>query len=128
MKYIHKINWTKVDEYRAKLLPTEKAIIAFTSTNEGTKDKPAYNAHILDSKNTIIPLGLITIERLISMGEKYGKVIPLIFAMDDTNYPDGNWQDFMRKHERYFMEVSKVRTAIISTMREYKLIKIENLV
>ena len=127
MKYIQKINWTKVDEYRAKFLPTEKAIIAFTSTNEGTKDKPAYNAHILDS-NTIIPLGLITIERLISMGEKYGKIIPLIFAMDDTNYPDGNWQNFVRKHERYFMEASKVRTALISVMREYKVIKIENLV
>ena len=128
MKYIQKIDWQKVENYRSQFLPTEKAIIAFTSTNEGTKEKPAYNAHILNSDNTITPMGLITIERIIAMGEKYGKVIPLIFAMDETHYPDGNWQDFMRKNERYFMGQSIVRTAIISTMREFKLIKIENLV
>lgn len=128
MKYIQKIDWQKVENYRSQFLPTEKAIIAFTSTNEGTNEKPAYNAHILNSDNTITPMGLITIERIIAMGEKYGKVIPLIFAMDETHYPDGNWQDFMRKNERYFMGQSIVRTAIISTMREFKLIKIENLV
>lgn len=128
MKYIEKIDWGIVDNYRSQFLPTEKAIIAFTSTNEGTKENPAYNAHILNPDNTITPMGLITIERIIAMGEKYGKVIPLYFAIDETHYPDGNWQDFMRKSERYFMDASKVRCAIITTMREYKLIKIENLV
>ena len=103
MKYIQKIDWQKVENYRSQFLPTERAIIAFTSTNEGTKEKPAYNAHILNSDNTITKMGLITIERIIAMGEKYGKVIPLFFAMDETHYPDGNWQDFMRKNERYFM-------------------------
>jgi hypothetical protein len=128
MKYIQKIDWQKVENYRTQFLPMQKAIIAFTSTNMGTKEKPAFNAHILNSDNTITPMGLITIERLITMGEKYGKIIPLIFAIDETNYPDGNWQDFMRKNERYFMELSILRTAIISTMPMYKLIKIENLV
>lgn len=128
MKYIEKIDWVKVENYRSQFLPYVKAIIAFTSTNEGTKDKPAYNAHILNPDNTITPMGLIDIERIIAMGEKYNKVIPLYFAIDESNYPDGNWQDFMRKSERYFMDASKVRCAIITTMREYKLIKIENLV
>lgn len=128
MKYIQKIDWQKVEHYRSQFLPMEKAIIAFTSTNEGTKEKPSYNAHILNSDNTITPMGIITIERIIAMGEKYGKVIPLIFAMDESHYPDGNWQDFMRKNERYFMKQDIVRTAIISIMREFKLIKIENLV
>lgn len=128
MKYIQKIDWQKVENYRSQLSKMEKGIIAFTSTNEGTKDKPAYNAHILKSDNTIKPMGLITIERVIAMGEKYGKVIPLIFAMDESYYPDGNWQDFMRENERYFMRQEIVRTAIMATMREFKLVKIENLV
>ena len=128
MKYINRIDWGKVENYRKQFTTSEKAIIAFTSTNEGTTEKPAYNAHILNADNTITAMGLITIERVIAMGQKYGKVIPLYFGIDETNYPDGNWQDFMRKSERYFMGVSKVRCAIVTTMRDYKLIKIENLV
>jgi hypothetical protein len=126
MKYINKIDWKKVESYRAQLSEKQKYIIAFTSTNEGTKEKPSYNAHILNNNNTISPLGLIDINRLISMGEKYNVEIPLLFGINE--YDGKNWQDFMRRHLAYFMDAVKVRTAIIYCIKDCKIIKIEHLV
>jgi hypothetical protein len=123
MKYINKLDWNKVDTYRT----TSQKIIAFTSTNEGTKENPIYNAHILNSDNTITPMGIIDIERIISMGETYNKELPQYFGISDYN--NGvSWKDFMRNHKTYFMEASRVRTMIAFTLKEYRLIKIENLV
>jgi len=56
MKYIDKINWSKVED----------KLIAVTNTNKGTKYSPIFDAHILDPKTKKINyLGAFGKERIL---------------------------------------------------------------
>ena len=81
MKYIDKINWTKVDEMRSKFFSTENEILAVTSTNIGTLKEPKIEAHIITADNKIKHLGIIDAQRLVNAANKADKQIALIFNL-----------------------------------------------
>jgi len=129
MKYIDKLNWDKVGEMRTKFFPTEKEILAVTSTNIGTVKQPKIEAHIITSDNAIKNLGIIDAQRLINAANKANKSIAQIFNLSKgINQWYSNDELISEIGCAWLMRGDKVRTILGCCFREYKVTKIENLV
>jgi len=127
MKYIDKLDWTKVNEIMDNMYITKKGILAFTSTNVGTLEKPAYNAHILERGNKITDYGIIDAERLVSIARTMDRTIPYIFAIKEDSRGIEATNQMVIDNQIFFLRGDRVR-CILSTYLPYSVQKIENLV
>lgn len=129
MKYINKINWTKVDEMRSKFFFTENEILAVTSTNIGSLKEPKIEAHIITADNKIKHLGIIDAQRLVNAANKADKQIALIFNLTKgVNEWYSNDELIEQIGSAWIMRGDKVRTILGCCFKNYKVTKIENLV
>ena len=129
MKYIDKLNWDKVGEMRTKFFPTEKEILAVTSTNIGTVKEPKIEAHIITADNAIKNLGIIDAQRLVNAANKANKSIAEIFNLSKgINQWYSNDELISEIGCAWLMRGDKVRIILGCCFREYKVTKIENLV
>jgi len=124
MKYILKLNETKVQEAKSKMHESYKGLLTITLTNEGTKDNPAFRIHCLE--NGIKYLGLWDADRILRQATKVGYNVSSYFGISENcdGTPATN-ESTSKSAKLYYM---RSVVGLISRISGYKVIRINELV